>query len=358
FGIGIGISISIGIFIGIRYLHRVTLALISELISIVVVLVSLLILALALNLALALALTLALALSLALVLTLALTLALAMALSLITDVFDSGSAMEPKHGIKEVYYGCANDKSGRCGSILSLHTSTASEDVGRKSYKCTGGIMVEEAVSLSRNFYEFGLPNGISSCTNGKKIKVEDKEVGEKKRKKDSEPSSSEYEKPLKKKTKGKGKGPRVVHVTAEKVYEILELPIGGISLYDLPERREDDEFVQLWLSQFAPKKKKRISATDIVEKLVRSTRVDFMFKVNFLMLFANVMGKADTMRASVNLLVVRRIREDTNIDGVDRCDFIHRCLAISHEPNTVSVFYNGSLCFLIVNVNIFFYLL
>nr|GEW07471.1 hypothetical protein [Tanacetum cinerariifolium] len=102
------------------------------------------------------------------------------------------------------------------------------------------------------------------------------------------------------------------------------------------------------WLNQFALKKKKRIFATDIAEKLVRSTRVDFMFKVNFLMLFANVMGKADTMRAFVNLSVVRRIREDTNIAGLDWCDFIHYCLAISHEPNTVSGFYNGPLCFLI----------
>lgn len=24
-------------------------------------------------------------------------------------------------GIKEVYYGCANDKFGGCGSVLSLH---------------------------------------------------------------------------------------------------------------------------------------------------------------------------------------------------------------------------------------------
>ncbi|GJR55944.1 APOBEC/CMP deaminase [Tanacetum coccineum] len=61
--------------------------------------------------------------------------------------------------IKEVYYDCANDKSGGCGLILSLHTSTTSEDVGRKSYKCTGGIMAEEAVSLFRNFYELRLPN-------------------------------------------------------------------------------------------------------------------------------------------------------------------------------------------------------
>ncbi|CAK9158318.1 unnamed protein product [Ilex paraguariensis] len=28
-------------------------------------------------------------------------------------------------GIKEVYYGCANDKFGGCGSILSLHSSSS-----------------------------------------------------------------------------------------------------------------------------------------------------------------------------------------------------------------------------------------
>nr|GEZ83000.1 peptidase C48, SUMO/sentrin/Ubl1 [Tanacetum cinerariifolium] len=104
----------------------------------------------------------------------------------------------------------------------------------------------------------------------------------------------------------------------------------------------------KLWLSQFALKKKNRIFATDIAEKLVRSTRVDFMFKVNFLMLFGNVMGKTDMMRAFVNISVVRRIREDTNIAGVEWCDFIHHCLVISHEPNTVSGSYNGPLCFLI----------
>ncbi|XP_071691697.1 tRNA-specific adenosine deaminase TAD2 isoform X2 [Rutidosis leptorrhynchoides] len=66
-------------------------------------------------------------------------------------------------GIKEVYYGCANDKFGGCGSILSLHTnaseiSTSGDDLGGKGYKCTGGIMAEEAVSLFRNFYELGNP--------------------------------------------------------------------------------------------------------------------------------------------------------------------------------------------------------
>ncbi|XP_031271247.1 tRNA-specific adenosine deaminase TAD2 isoform X2 [Pistacia vera] len=68
-------------------------------------------------------------------------------------------------GIKEVYYGCANEKFGGCGSILSLHLSCSQPNISgevprRKGFKCTGGIMASEAVSLFRNFYEQGNPNG------------------------------------------------------------------------------------------------------------------------------------------------------------------------------------------------------
>ncbi|XP_047071986.1 tRNA-specific adenosine deaminase TAD2 isoform X1 [Lolium rigidum] len=68
-------------------------------------------------------------------------------------------------GIREVYFGCANDKFGGCGSVMSLHESSSSDDLtGRqdtrpRGFKCTGGIMAEEAVALFRNFYEQGNPN-------------------------------------------------------------------------------------------------------------------------------------------------------------------------------------------------------
>ncbi|KAM4110531.1 hypothetical protein ACB094_03G202200 [Castanea mollissima] len=70
-------------------------------------------------------------------------------------------------GIKEVCYGCANDKFGGCGSILSLHLGSSeplkSHDVPQgKGFKCTGGIMASEAVSLLRTFYEQGNPNGLA----------------------------------------------------------------------------------------------------------------------------------------------------------------------------------------------------
>ncbi|KAK3430875.1 hypothetical protein EUGRSUZ_E02530 [Eucalyptus grandis] len=41
-------------------------------------------------------------------------------------------------GIKEVYYGCANDKFGGCGSILSLHSSSSEAGISSKASQVTG----------------------------------------------------------------------------------------------------------------------------------------------------------------------------------------------------------------------------
>ncbi|XP_015894689.2 tRNA-specific adenosine deaminase TAD2 isoform X2 [Ziziphus jujuba] len=66
--------------------------------------------------------------------------------------------------IKEVFYGCANDKFGGCGSILSFHSSNSNPVTSGglpqgKDFKCSGGIMASEAISLFRSFYEQGNPN-------------------------------------------------------------------------------------------------------------------------------------------------------------------------------------------------------
>ncbi|KAL6901996.1 hypothetical protein ACP4OV_004872 [Aristida adscensionis] len=72
---------------------------------------------------------------------------------------------EPCIIMREVYYGCANDKFGGCGSIMSLHKGSSSDDLSGsqtprpKGFKCTGGIMAEDAVALFRCFYEQGNPN-------------------------------------------------------------------------------------------------------------------------------------------------------------------------------------------------------
>lgn len=67
-------------------------------------------------------------------------------------------------GIREVFYGCANDKFGGCGSILPLHESSSEKSCSKKTlqskgFKCTAGLMSDEAIALFRSFYEQGNPN-------------------------------------------------------------------------------------------------------------------------------------------------------------------------------------------------------
>ena len=75
--------------------------------------------------------------------------------------------------VDHVYYGCANDRFGGCGSVLSIHTVEGKGEGGDgqgcvatlpKGVPCTPGIMAEEAVNLLRTFYERGNPNCIVMC--------------------------------------------------------------------------------------------------------------------------------------------------------------------------------------------------
>lgn len=54
-----------------------------------------------------------------------------------------------QYGIRAVYFGCANERFGGTGGVLSLHND-ASKDL---SYEVHGGIFREEAIMLLRRFY-------------------------------------------------------------------------------------------------------------------------------------------------------------------------------------------------------------
>jgi tRNA-specific adenosine deaminase 2 len=66
---------------------------------------------------------------------------------------------------KHVIYGCANDKFGGNGSILSIHQDLCgkcgdSEDssCGGAEYLSVGGLLKEEAIKLLQDFYISGNP--------------------------------------------------------------------------------------------------------------------------------------------------------------------------------------------------------
>lgn len=52
-------------------------------------------------------------------------------------------------GIRRVFYGCANDRFGGCGSVLWVNNNPSPVP----SYKCYPGFYREEAIILLRKFY-------------------------------------------------------------------------------------------------------------------------------------------------------------------------------------------------------------
>ncbi|GJU79948.1 hypothetical protein Tco_1282313 [Tanacetum coccineum] len=195
-----------------------------------------------------------------------------------------------------------------------------------------------------------------SSSSEEEKV-LKPKKFSKKKRQVKDESSSSEDEKPLKNKKRSKHvkdvKKKKKKPLTAEQIKKIEyfdDLP--GLRSRTVPsllfaairdsqvytesfmsdigfsssQNTFDDPFVKEWFKQFDPKPLKEIRACDIDEKLVLTKTVDFMFKVNFLMLFANMMVFADTMKAFVNL--------DYQTEGFyDVCDNVSQTRTSSVPP-------------------------
>ncbi|KAF7982327.1 hypothetical protein HWV62_29028 [Athelia sp. TMB] len=54
-------------------------------------------------------------------------------------------------GIKEVFYGCGNDRFGGCGSVLGVNKELSHPK--HPAYPATGGYCREEAILVLRRFY-------------------------------------------------------------------------------------------------------------------------------------------------------------------------------------------------------------
>ncbi|GJZ57434.1 hypothetical protein Tco_0612928 [Tanacetum coccineum] len=128
--------------------------------------------------------------------------------------------------------------------------------------------------------------------------------------------------------------------VTPSKIHDILGISVGGISLFSLDVRPIKHEFVRSWVDQFYPKLLKEIRVGDIASKVISAQQVDFLFKVNFLTLFAGLRGQ-------IFLYMFRRLREESVISKIDWCGYIHSCLEDSEVPEKPTVQYLGPFTFL-----------
>ncbi|GKA41719.1 hypothetical protein Tco_0734379 [Tanacetum coccineum] len=126
-------------------------------------------------------------------------------------------------------------------------------------------------------------------------------------------------------------------------------IPVGGISLFSLDVIPIKHEFVRSWVDQFYPKLLKEVRVGDIASKIIYAQQVDFLFKVNFLTLFTNTMGRVAGLKGQICLDVNRRLREESVISEIDWCGYIYSCLEDSELPEKLTLHYLGPFTFLIL---------
>ncbi|PWA91612.1 hypothetical protein CTI12_AA089080 [Artemisia annua] len=141
--------------------------------------------------------------------------------------------------------------------------------------------------------------------------------------------------------------------ILPETVQKVIEIPMGERPLQRQEgERGYDDPFLAEWKSQF-PEDTKRITTKNVSEVIVETTNTDYMFKMNFLMLFANTMGCCDNSSCVKNT-VLNNVLEDDNVREIDWCTYIWECARSSkHEwtkrCKTKDVVYYGPMTFLML---------
>ncbi|KAI3691980.1 hypothetical protein L6452_31784 [Arctium lappa] len=139
------------------------------------------------------------------------------------------------------------------------------------------------------------------------------------------------------------------IAITVEYVHDLLGLPIGGIDLINSEDRDFGLKLTKEWRRQF---QKLNIRPTDIRRKIFQTNESDFMFKMNFLVLFVNLMADCNTM-GSCNLSLISKLKNEEMINQIDWSKYIYDRLKTSKEKWKMDndlCFYAGPLTYLTIS--------
>ncbi|KAL4557187.1 hypothetical protein LXL04_035359 [Taraxacum kok-saghyz] len=140
-----------------------------------------------------------------------------------------------------------------------------------------------------------------------------------------------------------------VLDVSAQSVYDMLGLPLGGMSFEDMEAVDEDDEESCMfeWKHQFENIKDLRLKQLKNVICLTREA--DFNFRINFLVLFINTFCESTSM-GKCNLNALYHINKETDISSINWCQYVVDCLKRTkraYKPDKESSFFYGPAAYL-----------
>jgi hypothetical protein len=121
-----------------------------------------------------------------------------------------------------------------------------------------------------------------------------------------------------------------VIEITPSKIREVLGIPMGPVSFYAENKRLKSNPVHCEFMAQFSRDVRKRTTSS-LSELIQTSEGTDFIFDLNFLMLFANCLGTCRNT-AMLKYHVLANVMSSKDIPNIDWCVFIWNCIKESKE--------------------------
>ncbi|PWA42714.1 hypothetical protein CTI12_AA542010 [Artemisia annua] len=134
-----------------------------------------------------------------------------------------------------------------------------------------------------------------------------------------------------------------VIEITPSKIREVLGIPMGPMSFFaDNKRLKGNSEYCQ-FMAQLPRDARKRTTTT--LSNIIQTTEgTDFMFDLNFLMLFANCLGTCSNS-SMLKYHVLENVMSSKDIPNIDWCVFIWNCIKESKkkwDDKTLENWYYG----------------
>ncbi|KVH92035.1 Peptidase C48, SUMO/Sentrin/Ubl1 [Cynara cardunculus var. scolymus] len=136
------------------------------------------------------------------------------------------------------------------------------------------------------------------------------------------------------------------IPITIESIHKLLGLRMGGVDILEMDEVEDSKNMTTTWRKQFD---KKKMRPKDIMKIMQSSRDAGFNFKLNFLVLFVNLMVECNRM-GCCNFGFLSRIESEDVIPGIDWCKYIYGKIKTSKSRwrrDSRMCFYAGPLTYL-----------